>query len=330
MNLVRAEFSRLFARRTTVVMVLVIAALLALIAMGFGLSSSKPTPAELDRARVTAAAAQATWDENRRECLDVARGVITAPTDHRYPPNCDYGERPTADQFLNYGFSFRREWEALYYTAAIILTLFGFVIGASFVGAEWTSGGMTNLLLWRPQRLTVLGTKLGVVLGGVLALAVGYLVAWTLAFLGVATTSGVIGEMDAAEISSLLLAFVRVVLIAVVGAALGFALAAIGRHTAMALGVGIAYLIAYELGTLIIFNMIGTEFPERFRLSTYVVAWLTKRYEFTERSFTCDDTGCFGAQRYVVTWVEAGAVLAGVALALVAGAFFSMRRRDVA
>ena len=32
-----------------------------------------------------------------------------------------------------------------------------FVIGASFVGAEWNSGGMMNLLLWRPQRLTGAG-----------------------------------------------------------------------------------------------------------------------------------------------------------------------------
>jgi len=255
---------------------------------------------------------------------------VTAPrAGYQYPPNCDYGQRPTADQFLDYGFSFRREWAPLYYTAAIILTLFGFVIGASFVGAEWTSGGMTNLLLWRPQRLTVLGTKLGVALAAVLALAAAYLFVWTLAFLGVATTSGVIGDMGFAEVSSLLLAFVRVVLLAVIGTALGFALASIGRHTAMALGVGIAYLLAYELGTLIIFNMIGNEFPERLRLSTYVVAWLAKRYEFTERSFTCNELDCFASQRYVVTWAEAGVVLGGVAIVLIAGAFFSMRRRDV-
>ena len=38
---------------------------------------------------------------------------------------------------------------------AAILALVGFVIGASFVGAEWSTGGMMNLLLWRPKRLTV-------------------------------------------------------------------------------------------------------------------------------------------------------------------------------
>ena len=40
------------------------------------------------------------------------------------------------------------------------------MIGASFVGAEWNSGGMMNLLLWRPQRLKVLSTKLAALLAG--------------------------------------------------------------------------------------------------------------------------------------------------------------------
>ena len=58
-------------------------------------------------------------------------------------------------------------------TLAALLALVAFVIGASFVGAEWNSGGMMNLLLWRPQRLQVLGTKLAALLVGLTALTRG-------------------------------------------------------------------------------------------------------------------------------------------------------------
>ena len=58
-----------------------------------------------------------------------------------------------------------------------MLALFGFAVGASFVGAEWHSGGMMNLLLWRPRRLALLAQKLGALLLSVLAsgLALGAL-----------------------------------------------------------------------------------------------------------------------------------------------------------
>jgi ABC-type transport system involved in multi-copper enzyme maturation permease subunit len=277
-----------------------------------------------------ASSARAVWDANRNQCLDVERGVTRPEPGRRYPPNCDYGERPTADDFLDYGFMFRREWPALYYTAAIILGLFGFVIGASFVGAEWTSGGMTNLLLWRPRRLEVLGAKLAVAVGGVLAMAITYLLVWTVTFLGVAVTAGAIGTMTSSAVGSLLLTFVRVVLLAAAGSAFGFAIASIGRHTAMALGVGIAYLLVYELGATIMFSVMGTDFPERFRLSTYVVAWLSKRYELAPQSFECNTVNCVGVEPYVVGWGEGGVALGVVAVALVTAAFAAMRRRDVA
>jgi len=51
-------------------------------------------------------------------------------------------------------------------TFAAVLALVAYIVGASFVGAEWSSGGMMNLLLWRPRRLQVLGTKLAVLRRG--------------------------------------------------------------------------------------------------------------------------------------------------------------------
>ena len=305
MNLVLAEISRLFARRVTIAMFAIIVGLLAVIALAFGASSSSPTYEEQARANELAASAGATWVANRDECLDVERGVRAPTPGKGYPPNCDYGHQPNSDDYLDYGFSFKRQWPQIYYTAAIILGLFGFVIGASFIGAEWTSGGMVNLLLWRPQRAQVLGAKLGV-----------------------AGMAGSIGHFSAAEVGSFLLACVRVIMLGVFGAAVGFALASMGRHTAMALGAGIAYLLVYELGTLLAFAVMDVTYPERFRLSSYVIAWLTKRYNI-EGSYTCNDLDCVNSGGYSIAWGESGLVLGLVAAVLIGGAFLSMRRRDL-
>jgi ABC-type transport system involved in multi-copper enzyme maturation permease subunit len=328
MNLLKAEWTRLFARRITLTMFAIIVGLLAVIALSFGASSSTPTYEEQARANQLAAEAGATWQANRQECLDVERGAIPPAPGKTYPLNCDYGHQPNSDDYLDYGFSFKRQWPQIYYTAAIILGLFGFVIGASFIGAEWTSGGMVNLLLWRPQRAQVLAAKLGVVLAGVLAMAVVYLAVWTGAFLGVAAMAGSIGHFSAAEVGSFLLACVRVIMLGVFGAAVGFALASMGRHTAMALGAGIAYLLVYELGTLLAFAVMDVTYPERFRLSSYVIAWLTKRYNI-EGSYTCNDLDCVNSGGYSIAWGESGLVLGLVAAVLIGGAFLSMRRRDL-
>jgi ABC-type transport system involved in multi-copper enzyme maturation permease subunit len=328
MNLVLAEISRLFARRVTIAMFAIIVGLLAVIALSFGASSSTPTYEEQHQADLQAQLAQITWQATRQECLDIERGVRTPTPGRQYPLNCDYGHEPVADDFLDYGFSFKRQWPEIYYTAAVILGLFGFVVGASYVGAEWTSGGMTNLLLWRPRRAEVLGAKLGVALGGVLAMAVAYLIVWTGAFLAIASVAGSIGSMNAAEIGSFLLACLRVVFLGVLGAAVGFAIASIGRHTATALGVGIAYLIVYELGTLLAFSLMDVNYPERFRLSSYVIGWLTKRYEISG-DYTCNATDCISSGGYAITWGESGLVLTVVAALLIGGAFAAMRRRDV-
>jgi hypothetical protein len=98
-----------------------------------------------------------------------------------------------------------------------------------------------------------------------------------------------------------------------IGAAIGFALAMLGRHTAMALGVGIAYAMIVEIGTRIIFGLNSINFSERFQLATYVVAWLSKRVELYDPGFcryafdTCDP------KVYVIDLTTSGTVLGAVA-----------------
>ena len=150
--LLRAEWTRLFSRRVTLVTLVLIATLLAFLTFGFTLTRSNPTSEEIRTAGERAEAAAVIYDRNVALCEAVQSGTETAPAGVDFPRGCDYGARPTADSLLEFGFSFARQWPQLYTTAAIVLTVAGFVLGASFVGVEWSSGGMLNLLLWAPRR----------------------------------------------------------------------------------------------------------------------------------------------------------------------------------
>jgi len=129
---------------------------------------------------------------------------------------------------------------------------------------------------------------------------------------------------------SLLITAVRVALLAMAGTALGFAIASMGRHTSTALGVGIAYLLVYELGAIILFQVIGgTDHSARYRLSSWVSAWLNKSHTFESSPAYCDDKGCVVASATASgSWPQAGLVIGLVVAVLLAGAFTSMRRRD--
>ena len=48
-------------------------------------------------------------------------------------------------------FTFAEEAEPLLYFLIAFLALFGFLVGASYIGADLNSGGVVNLLLWRPR-----------------------------------------------------------------------------------------------------------------------------------------------------------------------------------
>ena len=329
MNFLVAEWQRFFARRVTVAMTIIATAILAVMAMGFIVTSNQPTQPEIDRAKQEAAAAHQVWQQNRNECLDVERGVRERVRGHNYPRDCDYGNPPTTDQFLDYGFLFSREYKTLFNFLAVLLMLFGFVVGASYVGAEWTSGGMTNLLLWRPRRAQVLGTKLAAAVTGAAGIAVAYLLVSIAVFLGVAVSTGAIGTWTAGTVGSLIAVLLRALALCLFGVVVGFALASTGRHTSVALGVGIAYLVVYELGTIIFFGLLDdSEAASRFRLSTYVGAFLSGKVELNGH-YDCSADGCV-RDTSVLYWYHGAAVLVVVAAALLGLSFFTMKKRDVA
>ncbi len=118
-----------------------------------------------------------------------------------------------------------------------------FLIGASFVGAEWTAGTMQALLFWEPRRHLVLLAKALALAAAAFVTSVA-LQALQLGFSFVtAQARGTTAGADGDFYRELFLTIGRVGLLAVFTALLAFAIAGFTRHSGAALGVGFAYFL---------------------------------------------------------------------------------------
>jgi ABC-2 type transport system permease protein len=320
-NLALAELSRLMARRFVQLMAVLLIAAFGVTVATTVASSHQPTTAEWQQAEEQVRIAEARLDQIR---LDCERREVS-------PAFCDQIDerQPRIEEYLYGVFVFSEEIPELAYFMIAFLALFALLVAASFVGAELASGGMTNLLLWRPQRGVVLGTKLATVLAALLAVSVVASVLYIGAFYAIAEVGGVPGDVDAEFWGDLALTVLRGMGLVVFAAAIGFGAATLGRHTAAALGLVATYAIVWEIGARIVFEVIEAGRPDQYMLTSYIGAWMTGELSFYDQN-ACSGAfgGCDG--RYELTWVHAGAVFAIALAAVVGGAFAAFRQRDLA
>ncbi|HEV7962929.1 MAG TPA: ABC transporter permease subunit [Actinoplanes sp.] len=335
MSLYKAESRRLVKRRFTKWLVIGCLVVLAAVAVGVFLTNQKVGPAQVATAQAKAdqdfqeVTRQATQEQQR---CQTAQGT---PDAANYPPDCAQMYTPTREDFSyqNYmpsTFEFRTAFKVMVTTLAAIFALMAFVIGASFVGAEWSSGGMMNLLLWRPQRLKVLGTKLAALLVGLAALTTVVLVAWTGFFWLVGRLRGNTNGMTSGAWQSLVLTEVRALVLVLAAGALGFGLASLGRHTALALGAAIGAVVLFQFGLVTVLSLAQVKFAEAFLVPFWVAAWMNKSVTL-ENYNSCNFSATQGCQpeTLTITWPAAGGVFAAVIVLVVGAAMWTMRSRDI-
>ncbi|WP_433267468.1 ABC transporter permease subunit [Micromonospora vinacea] len=335
MNLVRAELERLSARRFVQLMVVLLALAFAVTAATTLAGSHKPTASEMNSARKQAAEARQSMETTHQECL--ARLKDRSPTDtSEYFADCAdvdpirQDRLPIPADYLPGVFNFAEQAEPLLYFLIAFLVLFGFLVGASYIGADLTSGGVVNLLLWRPRRLTVLAAKLGTLLGAVLVLALLASVAYLATFWVIGQTAGLPGRLDNDFWSSLGAVHGRGLVLVLLASAMGFAIATLGRHTSAALGAVAAYAVVWELGGRLVLEIVDARRPDQLMLSSYIGAWLSGESRFFDPRLCTGSAGtgyCEGF--YSLNWPTALAVLLVLTGGLTAAAFAVFRRRDL-
>ena len=336
MSLYKAETRRLVKRRFTKFLVIGALLVLAAVAVGMFFTNEKVGPDQIAAAQREADAdyertvQQVTLDKQNCE---KAKGTADAAN---WPPDCSQITPPAREEiqtswFLPPTFDFRENFGALITAMAAILAMAAFVIGASFVGAEWNSGGMMNLLLWRPQRVKVLSTKLVAFLANLTLLTVLVTAAWTGIFVLIARLRGTIASMTAGAWESFALTGLRALALVLVAGALGFGLASIGRHTAMALGVAVGVAVIFQFGLGAVLAIAQVKFFEAYLIPVWIQAWMDKTYTVTDYQ-SCDysvsSNGC-EPDTMDITWQMSGVALAVALVVVVGAALWTMRRRDI-
>jgi hypothetical protein len=346
-NLARAEWRRLFKRRVTRWLLLFVVGVLGLLVVNTWHSSHRVDEAALREAEEWARAdyenfrrefEQVILPEQIEECERVKRAGGAAA--EGWPDDCQdlavvMAPRPedfSAQNYLPSTFDFRRDVPGLVQPFAWLLAMFAFLVAASYVGAEWRSGGMTNLLLWRPRRVAVLSVKLGTLLTALAVVGVALSALWTAALWLVATNRGVTDTMTSGAWQSFGLTGLRVLALMLVAGTVGFAVASLGRHTAAALGTAIAAFAVGVGGVGAVVYSLDVRFPDRWLWPVYTQAWLERSVKVYDYSAPCVVGGPFGACQppaFEITWQMAGVGMAGLVVLVVGAALWHIRSRDV-
>jgi hypothetical protein len=235
-SLLRVEVRRLVSRR--LFRVLTLLALLGFAVAGvWAFIASDDSPQALRRAE----------RERERLIAECERSFDEAGPQAEVPEGYEDARTFCRDQEFvpdpRFNYAFMRD---VVVSVGIPFIMLGWLVGASFVGADWHNRTLTSTLTWEPRRIRLLTIK-------TLALSIVVFVwmvllgaVFSAALYPAAAFEGITATMDIGVWRGLAVAILRVGGATMFAALLGFALAVVGRNTAAALGVGFVYLAIVE------------------------------------------------------------------------------------
>lgn len=322
-GLVGVELRRLWWRRLTKLAAVAAVAFVALTMVGVHNATS---PAEVERRLADYNSFVASQPAQLEQCLaDEKRAQESDPA---VDFGCEGLQRPTPAEF---GLVLESRGALITETSYVMVYLLGFLaylVGASFVAAEFSTGSMANWLTFQPRRPRVATSKLTAATLGGLVLGV---VAIGLTVLGVTVVTALNSAPDNPQLpvgpevapGTVTVNLLRVVVAVALGGLGGAALAFVMRSTAGVIGFAIGYTILVE-------GFIANAFGEgRYRpwfLQLHLDAFIQNgaTYYYTE----CDQNGCQSAEQ-VLSYTQGWVYLLAVAVVGVVVALLVFRRRDV-
>ena len=322
-RLTGTELRRLTARRFTRIL-LAVCVVGYLLAVAFLFQShAQPTASDLAQAtaqrddQITQITAQV------KQCLAAPGGSEAscgaAPTAADFP----------ADQFLA-NTPFRPE-QVPGYTLAVgaAVALAAFALGATFIGAEWSTRNVVAWLFYEPRRLRLMAAKLLAVSGAVLALSVLAQLVWAVTARWLINARGLpissLGDAAPHFWSDVLGVQVRAALLVLPTVWLGYGLANLIRNTAAALGVAFVYLAVLE-------SVIRGISPslQPYQFTTSLAAWVTRGGVIVYGKAVYDQQqGSVTTQEIHVSSLHGGLTLLIYAAVVLAVSLVLFRRRDI-
>ena len=327
-SLARAELRRLSSRRfVRVLLALSLLAFLAAVGLASATAFAKTTPEQLAAAERNIERVVQEQNGFRQQCLD----DTTRPAD---VPDEVCGEPVTGDQFRTEDFLDKQPFvlaEALPaggIAVAAGTAALAFLLGATSIGAEWSSRSIVALLFWEARRTRVMAVKLAVLAGAMATMAVVAQALWFGASQLMARTLGTTGPLPDGFAGDLLGQQARSVLLAVLAAWLGFAVSNLARGTGAALGAGFVWFAVVETAV----RGVRPQWQE-WLLSDNATALVLDgghRIYVYDGGFV-DDSGQFvdGAREVVLSNLHGGLVLGLATAALVGVGVVLFARRDL-
>ncbi len=326
-SLFKAELHRFRARRF--VQVLFGLALLGWLASTVIMLTQfgTPSPAELAAAEAEIDRIVAENEQFRQQCVDDPNRPDDIPVDDYCGPVMNADEYELGFFLENPPFSFADNAEVGALAFAGGTAVLAFVLGATWIGAEWSTRSLVSLLFWETRRGRVMAVKLAVLVGGALALAVAMQALWLATASILDATAGDGRGLPDGFWGDLLATQVRAVLLVALAAVGGFGLANLVRNTGAALGIGFVYFAILE-------NAVGAFQPawQPWLLTNNALALLAPGGHTVfvyEQSVDGDGNVIQDVTEILISNLQGGLVLAGVgAVAIILGIVL-FARRDV-
>ncbi|MGY1772571.1 hypothetical protein [Blastococcus sp. SYSU D00813] len=326
-GLLRAEVHRFRSRRFIQVLVALTVVGFA-VATGIGLLNlGTPTDAEVAAARAEAERFVAEQEVFREQCLADPTIPDDVPAEEFCGPPLTLADVGGVESFLDRApFDLAGSATDGALAVAALASALAFAMGATWIGAEWSTRSIVALLFWVPRRGTVMGAKIGVLtaaaaLYGALAQALWLAVAGVLR-----AAVGTDDPLPDGFWGALLQTQARAVLLTVVAALLGFGLANLVRNTGAALGTAFVYVVVVE-------NAVRVLRPrwDPFLLSTNALGLVQDgglTLQLPDDASVSPDGASVPAE-YVVGHLQAGVLLLAVTAVVVGAGTVLFARRDL-
>jgi len=246
-SLVRSEMHRFLSRRFIRV-VLAVAVVLWIVAMVIALTQyGTPSDAEIAQAEQQITADLEMQQQFREECLQdsgqippgVPQDEFCGPEPSRDDMQLEWYLDKTPFDFESAGTNGALAFAAL---SAVIAGL----VGATWIGAEWSTRSLVALLFWVPRRMQVMAAKLLVLMGAAAVIGVVAQASWLGMSAILRATAGLDEPLRDGFWSDLLQTQGRGVLLTVIAALLAFGLTNLVRNTGAALGIAFVYIVIVE------------------------------------------------------------------------------------
>ncbi len=322
--LVRAELLRIRSRRLTwvalgLVLLIVAVTQIAVFTSVRPLSATEVAEAQTQYQQAVQDYEQnkAQYEQGEQECVDQGYGT---------PEECS--SEPRIENYAQRSVSDFSEVANLSVTVAVLMTALGLLIlSASLVGADFSTGALSNWLSFVPERTKVFISKLtAVALAGAVATAVIAAVALGLTVLmTVLAGAEVVGFGDAAAKAG------RGVLVGVVAVLIGFGIAMLTRHTIAAVGTVLAYLFFTFVYNILVFLLPAVQGLQRVLPENHALSLLDNGHTYVTyvNEATADGTFSQTPVEHTITLAQSGLYWVVVLGVLVGLAFVVFRRRDV-